>query len=265
MTKTDELTLARSLPPGDLRGLAQAGRRGAQGRAVREAGQQDLRRAEDRPDLSPRAGARRSGPRRGRALADHAADRSSRCEGGQCAGAARSGERRDGPDAGVRRRQWRPWFGLDPSAEAVAQVLDGIHLDAGIGIELPDRPQSRMAAIHVAEYIKRKGSTRQPAISGSVSTRSGPRAAGRAHMPGPRSSPRSPARSQGSPRWASRAVVAVADGRVMHDAGGSEVQELAFALASRVAYLRAIEQAGSRSMRRRAWSSRGSAPMPTSF
>ena len=48
-------------------------------------------------------------------------------------------------------------YGLDPSAEAVAQVLDGIYLDAGIGIELQIGPQSRMAAIHVAEYIKRKG------------------------------------------------------------------------------------------------------------
>ena len=48
-------------------------------------------------------------------------------------------------------------YGLDPSADAVAQVLDGIYLDAGIGIELQIGPQSRMAAIHVAEYIKRKG------------------------------------------------------------------------------------------------------------
>ena len=37
------------------------------------------------------------------------------------------------------------------------KVLDGIYLDAGIGIELQIGPQSRMAAIHVAEYIKRKG------------------------------------------------------------------------------------------------------------
>ena len=48
-------------------------------------------------------------------------------------------------------------FGLDPSAEAVEKVLDGIYLDAGIAIELQIGPQSRMAAIHVAEYIKRKG------------------------------------------------------------------------------------------------------------
>src|SRR6185437_4182907 len=37
---------------------------------------------------------------------------------------------------------------------------------------------------------------------------------------------------------------AAADGRVIHDAGGSEAQELAFVLAAGVAYLRAIEQSG---------------------
>ena len=48
-------------------------------------------------------------------------------------------------------------YGLEPSAEAVAQILDGIYLDAGISIELQIGPQSRMAAIHVAEYIKGRG------------------------------------------------------------------------------------------------------------
>jgi methylmalonyl-CoA mutase len=37
---------------------------------------------------------------------------------------------------------------------------------------------------------------------------------------------------------------AVADGRVVHASGGSEAQELAFALAAAVAYLRALEQGG---------------------
>ena len=37
---------------------------------------------------------------------------------------------------------------------------------------------------------------------------------------------------------------AAADGRVIHDAGGSEVQELAFVLTAGVAYMRAIESAG---------------------
>src|SRR5262249_29635588 len=37
---------------------------------------------------------------------------------------------------------------------------------------------------------------------------------------------------------------ALADGRPVHDAGGSEAQELAFALAIAVAYLRALEAGG---------------------
>src|SRR5258708_40149290 len=41
-----------------------------------------------------------------------------------------------------------------------------------------------------------------------------------------------------------RGELAAADGRVIHDAGGSEVQELAFVLGSGVAYLRAIEASG---------------------
>ena len=41
-----------------------------------------------------------------------------------------------------------------------------------------------------------------------------------------------------------RGPFAVADGRVIHNAGGSDAQELAFALGSAVAYLRALEQSG---------------------
>ena len=136
-------------------------------------------------------------------------------------------------------------FGLDPSAEAIEKVLDGVFIDAGIGIELQIGPQSRMAAIHIAEHVKRRGldpaachirfgldpigagavwgfspyawSEIVPAITGAIK---GPAAMG---FKGP---------------------FAAADGRVIHDAGGSEVQELAFVLATGVAYLRAIESAG---------------------
>src|ERR1700712_511114 len=48
-------------------------------------------------------------------------------------------------------------FGLEPTAETIETVLDGVFLDAGIGIDLQVAPQSRMAAIHLAEYIKRRG------------------------------------------------------------------------------------------------------------
>ena len=136
-------------------------------------------------------------------------------------------------------------FGLDPSAEAVAQVLDGIYLDAGIGIELQIGPQSRMAAIHVAEYIKGKGI--DPA---ACDIRFGLDPLGSCAVWG--CSPYSwdeivPAVTgavKGLAAMGFKGGLAVADGRVIHDAGGSEVQELAFVLACGVAYLRAIEQAG---------------------
>ncbi len=136
-------------------------------------------------------------------------------------------------------------FGLEPSAEAIEQVLDGIYIDAGIAIELQVGPQSRMAAIHVAEYVKRKGLN--PA---ACNIRFGLDPLGACAVWG--SSPYSwaeivPAVTgaiKGLAALGFKGPFAVADGRVIHDAGGSEVQELAFVLASGVAYLRAIEQAG---------------------
>ncbi len=136
-------------------------------------------------------------------------------------------------------------FGLEPTAEAIEKVLDGVFLDAGIAIELQIGPQSRTAAIHVAEYIKRKGFS--PA---ACDIRFGLDPLGACAVWG--SSPYTwseiePAITGGIKGLAAmdfKGPFAPADGRVIHDAGGSEVQELAFVLATAVAYLRAIEGAG---------------------
>jgi methylmalonyl-CoA mutase len=136
-------------------------------------------------------------------------------------------------------------FGLEPTAEAIEKVLGGVFLDAGISIELQVGPQSRMAAIHVAEYVKRKGL--DPA---ACNIRFGLDPIGACAVWG--SSPYAwteivPAVTgavKGLATMGFKGPFAVADGRVIHDAGGSEVQELAFVLASGVAYLRALEGAG---------------------
>src|SRR6202790_2982007 len=136
-------------------------------------------------------------------------------------------------------------FGLEPSAAAVEKVLDGIFVDAGISIELQVGPQSRMAAIHVAEFVKRKGLS--PA---ACDIRFGLDPIGACAVWG--SSPYAwaeivPAVTgaiKGLAALGFKASFAPADGRVIHDAGGSEVQELAFVLAVGVAYLRAVESAG---------------------
>src|ERR1700741_2635340 len=136
-------------------------------------------------------------------------------------------------------------FGLDPSPEAIEKILDGVFLDAGISLELQIGPQSRMAAIHVAELVKRKGFA--PA---SCDIRFGLDPLGACAVWG--SSPYAwaeivPAVTgavQGLAGMGFKSPIVAADGRVVHDAGGSEVQELAFALSAGVAYLRAIEQSG---------------------
>ena len=136
-------------------------------------------------------------------------------------------------------------FGLEPSAEAVDRVLDGVFVDAGIAVELQVGPQSRMAGNHVAEYVKRKGLN--PA---ACNIRFGRDPIGAFAVGG--SSPYAWSEMVPAVTGAIKGLAAmgfggpfaVADGRVIHDAGGSEVQELAFVLAIGVAYLRALEGAG---------------------
>jgi methylmalonyl-CoA mutase len=136
-------------------------------------------------------------------------------------------------------------FGLEPTAEAIEKVLDGVFIDAGISIELQIGPQSRMAAIHVAEYVKRKGLT--PA---ACDVRFGLDPIGACAVWGsspytwPEIVPAFTGAIKGLAATGFKGPFAVADGRVIHDSGGSEAQELAFALAAGVAYLRAIEGTG---------------------
>jgi methylmalonyl-CoA mutase len=135
-------------------------------------------------------------------------------------------------------------FGLGPSAEAIEKVLDGILLDAGISIELQIGPQSRMAAIHLAEYLKRKR-----VVAAACNIRFGLDPIGACAVWGsspyawPEIVPAVTGAIKGLVAMGFEGPFAVADGRVIHDAGGSEVQELAFVLATGVAYLRAIEGA----------------------
>jgi methylmalonyl-CoA mutase len=136
-------------------------------------------------------------------------------------------------------------FGLEPSAQAIEKVLDGIFIDAGIAIELEIGPQSRMAAIHLAEYLKRKH-----IAAAACDIRFGLDPIGACAVWGsspyawPEIVPALTGAIQGLAGMGFKGPFAAADGRVIHDAGGSEAQELAFVLATAVGYLRAIEGAG---------------------
>jgi methylmalonyl-CoA mutase len=136
-------------------------------------------------------------------------------------------------------------FGLGPSAEAVEKILAGVFLDAGIALELQIGPQSRMAAIHVAEYVKRKGlSPTACNIRFGLDPLGACAAWGSSPYAWSEIVPAITSAVQGLAGMGFKGPFVAADGRVVHDAGGSEVQELAFALATGIAYLRALEQSG---------------------
>jgi methylmalonyl-CoA mutase len=135
-------------------------------------------------------------------------------------------------------------FGLDPSPQTFARALDGVQLDAGVAIDL-DLPAGAAAGHLVrglADLIRRRN-----VAPAAVDLRTGLDPIGRSAASG---------RSARAWTEISRELAAlvgelsasglrgpfvVADGRIIHDAGGAQAQELAFVLASAVAYLRALE------------------------
>jgi methylmalonyl-CoA mutase len=135
-------------------------------------------------------------------------------------------------------------FGLEATPETVAEVLDGVFLDAGIAVELQIGPAARMAAPYLADYVASKGV--DPA---KCDIRFGFDPIGACAVWGSSAYnwwEIAPAFTDAIKKLAAQGFkgpFAVADGRVIHDAGGSEVQELAYVLATAVAYLRALEQA----------------------
>ncbi len=136
-------------------------------------------------------------------------------------------------------------FGLEPTAEAVEKILDGIFIDAGIALELQLGTQSRMAAIHIAEYVKRKGHSASACdIRFGLDPIGACAVSGSSRYAWPEIVAAVTGAIKGLAGIGFKGRFAVADGRVIHDAGGSEVQELAFVLAAGVAYLRALESAG---------------------
>ena len=135
-------------------------------------------------------------------------------------------------------------YGLPGDAKSVARALNGVHLDA-IAIELQTAEPTRDAADHVAALVKSRGHA-----PGAVNIRFGHDAIGAHSLTGTLPIPYSDL----MPRFAEhvgslaklgfKSPLTSADGRIVHNAGGSEVQELAYVLAVAVAYLRALETSG---------------------
>jgi methylmalonyl-CoA mutase len=135
-------------------------------------------------------------------------------------------------------------FGLAGDA-SLGRVLDGIFIDTEITIDLQPGPEAARTARHLSDAIRHRGIA--PALTdvrfgfdplGAIAT----------------GAPRAPSWPEGAAKFAAavdglaaegyKGPFAVADGRVIHNAGGSEAQELAYVLATALAYLRALEASG---------------------
>ena len=136
-------------------------------------------------------------------------------------------------------------FGLAPEPRAIERVLDGVIPDAGISIELQIGRQSRMAAVHLAEYVQRKGFKPVACdIRFGLDPIGACAASGSSLYDWAEIATAVTSAIKGLTAMGFKGPFAVADGLVIHDSGGSEAQELAFVLASAVAYLRTIEASG---------------------
>ncbi len=136
-------------------------------------------------------------------------------------------------------------FGLDASAATLARALDGVELGADLPIDLNLSPATRHVVRDFAALVKTRGDT--PAridLRASINPIGGFAAAGHSAQSWEQLSQSFAAMVGDLAADGFRGPFAVSDGRIIHNAGGSEAQELAFALASAVAYLRALEANG---------------------
>ena len=136
-------------------------------------------------------------------------------------------------------------YGLDSSLGTLERVLDGIYLDAGVTIDFNLSVETRDAAKNVAALVKKRGIAPETVDMRAALNPLGHMAAtGSTVGPWKDLAPYFAGLVKELAGDGFRGPFAVADGRVIHNAGGSEAQELAFALGSAVTYLRALEAAG---------------------
>jgi len=134
-------------------------------------------------------------------------------------------------------------FGLPATEDALRRALDGFDFGAGAGLELDVSPQAT-AVIDAALAKGFASSQRGIGIRVGHDPLGAMAIAGRTAKPWQDEAPHFARRLAALAREGFGGRLAAADGRVIHNAGGSEAQELAYVLAVALAYLRALEAEG---------------------
>ena len=136
-------------------------------------------------------------------------------------------------------------FGLEPTEAAVAAALDGVFLDAGVEIALDAGTRTRDVARILTDHVKARGvNPADTRIRFGFDPLGGLATGGRLRDGWESVAPNFAKAVRERVDLGFTAPIVAADGRIVHAAGGSEAQELAFALSSAVAYLRALEASG---------------------
>jgi methylmalonyl-CoA mutase len=137
-------------------------------------------------------------------------------------------------------------FGIaNAASETLARVLDGVFFDAGIAIALNPVLGRENAGMNLAGLVEARGfESAKVDIRFNYQPLTTMAVRGAAPAPWSEMAPPFAKMIQELMGRGFKGPFALADGRPIHDAGGSEAQELAFALAVAVAYLRALEAGG---------------------
>ena len=134
-------------------------------------------------------------------------------------------------------------FGLPATEQALTRALEGVHPNAGVAIELDLSAHAEVAV----DAALAKGQILSP-LAANIRLAHDPLGATALTGAAPRKwsveAPHFARRLAALARDGFHSRLAVADGRIIHNAGGSEAQELAFVLGVALAYLRALEAEG---------------------
>jgi methylmalonyl-CoA mutase len=135
-------------------------------------------------------------------------------------------------------------FGADLSAAGLERILDGVFIE-GVAIEFDLTTEAKDAPGHLAAILKKQGLAPDKADIRFSYDPLGIRAAsGHSVAAWKDIAPLLGKLTREFGTQGFRGPFVAADGRPVHAAGGSEAQELAFALGNAVTYLRALEASG---------------------
>ncbi len=136
-------------------------------------------------------------------------------------------------------------YGLAATPETLSRALKDVQLDAGVTFDFNLSPATREAVQHFVALVRsRKLAPASVDLRASLNPIGGLAATGVSPQPWSELSKYVASAVRDLAGQGFRGPFMVADGRIIHNAGGSEAQELAFALAAAVDCLRALEAGG---------------------